>query len=66
MSKHRVFEQASRPDGVRHALEPRFGVAFDAVRVHTGAGAESLAQGLSARAFTFGRDIWLVHVLQQT
>lgn len=69
------------PAGVRRALEPRFGVTFDGVRVHTGPEAESLAYALSARAFTFGGDIWLgsgehahdpglmahelVHVLQQ-
>lgn len=69
------------PEGVRRELEPRFGVTFDGVRVHTGPEAESLAHALSARAFTFGGDIWLgsgerasdprlmahelVHVLQQ-
>jgi GH24 family phage-related lysozyme (muramidase) len=42
------------PDPVRNFFEPRFGYNFDSVRVHANAGATA---ALSARAFTFGRDI---------
>lgn len=43
----------------RSFMEPRFGVDFGGVRLHTGAGAERAAAQLQARAFTYGQDIWL-------
>lgn len=41
----------------RDFFEPRFGVAFRAVRVHTGAAAAESARILNARAYTLGKDI---------
>ena len=41
-------------DSTRAYFEPRFGYNFGSVRVHANAGA---AAAMSARAFTFGRDI---------
>ena len=51
---------AGRPLGatVRRDLEPRFGLDFGAVRIHTDAAATAAAAGLSARAFTLGPDIF--------
>jgi hypothetical protein len=43
---------------VRHDLEPRFGLDFGAVRVHTGPDAVAAAGDLSARAFTVGPNIF--------
>lgn len=40
-------------------MEPHFGVDFSGVRVHTGIEAQRAAALLNARAFTYGRDIWL-------
>lgn len=45
--------------GTRAFMEPRFGVDFGEVRLHTGSAAEAAADRLRARAFTYGRDIWL-------
>ena len=69
------------PDSVRAYMEPRFGVDFYQVRVHTGSNAIHMNQAVGAQAFTVGRDIYygagkeptdlsltaheLTHVLQQ-
>lgn len=47
------------PQSARDFFEPRFGYDLGEVRVHTGAQAGELARAVSARAFTFGRDIVL-------
>jgi hypothetical protein len=41
----------------RGFFEPRFGHDFGAVRLHTGALAESSAEAVRARAFTLGNDV---------
>lgn len=42
----------------RSFLEPRLGVDLGHLRVHHDAAADSLAQRINARAFTFGKDIF--------
>ncbi|MGR9086237.1 MAG: eCIS core domain-containing protein [Gammaproteobacteria bacterium] len=70
------------PDPVRTYMEPRFGVDFSGVRVHTGEDALKMNQAVGAQAFTHGADIYfgeghsptdlaltaheLAHVVQQT
>ena len=70
------------PDSVRGYTEPRFGMDFSHVRVHTGSEAIQMNQDLGAKAFTHGADIYygagqdpanleltaheLTHVVQQT
>ena len=70
------------PDEVRSFMEPRFGVDFSAVRVHTDSSAVQMNKDLHAQAFTHGSDIYygsgqspaqdsltaheLTHVVQQT
>jgi hypothetical protein len=70
------------PDHVRGFMEPRFGVDFGKVRVHTGTEALKMNQDVGAKAFTHGSDIYygsgqtpgnleltaheLTHVVQQT
>ncbi len=70
------------PDPVRAYMEPRFGVDFSGVRVHTSHEAAALNQAVGAQAFTHGQDIYfgagkrpevsdltaheLTHVVQQT
>ena len=70
------------PDSVRTYMEPRFGVDFGRVRVHTGNDAIQMNRDVSAQAFTHGADIYygagssptnleltaheLTHVVQQT
>ena len=70
------------PDHVRGYMEPRFGVDFNGVRVHTDHEAAALNQAVGAQAFTHGQDIYfgagkspevsdltaheLTHVVQQT
>jgi hypothetical protein len=70
------------PHEVRSFMEPRFGVDFSAVRVHTGSSAVQMNKDLHAQAFTHGSDIYygsgksvakddltaheLTHVVQQT
>ena len=70
------------PDAVRTYMEPRFGVDFSQVRVHTGSDALQMNQAVGAQAFTHGSDIYfgagsnptnlaltaheLTHVVQQT
>lgn len=41
----------------RDFFEPRFGVDFQAVRVHADAGAQGSARQINAKAFTVGQDI---------
>jgi len=48
---------APLPPAVRADMEARFGVDFSTVRIHTGGGANTLAQQLHAHAFTIGDDI---------
>src|SRR6202008_4626794 len=43
----------------RSDMEPRFGVDFGAVRVHTGERARSATEAIGALAFTLGRHIVL-------
>jgi hypothetical protein len=47
------------PQPLRQYFEPRFGVDFSAVRLHTGSAASQAAEDLHARAFTVGRDVVL-------
>jgi Domain of unknown function (DUF4157) len=70
------------PESVRTYMEPRFGVNFGHVRVHTGSDAIQMNRDVSAQAFTHGADIYygagssptnlqltaheLTHVIQQT
>jgi hypothetical protein len=70
------------PDSVRAYMEPRFGVDFSHVHVHTGSDALQMNQAVGAQAFTHGSDIYfgaghsptnleltaheLTHVVQQT
>jgi len=70
------------PDPVRAYMEPRFGVDFSQVRVHTGSNAIQMNREVGAAAFTHGSDIYfgegrspsnlelaaheLTHVIQQT
>ena len=67
---------------VRSYMEPRFGVDFSHVRVHTGSDATQMNRDVGAQAFTHGSDIYygagssptnleltaheLTHVVQQT
>jgi hypothetical protein len=46
------------PPGVREEMEAFFGAALPDVRLHTDATAVDLAEGLSARAFTHGKDVY--------
>jgi hypothetical protein len=45
------------PPAVRRDLEPRFGLSFGPVRVHTDARAARTAKAINARAFTTGKDV---------
>lgn len=45
------------PPAARAFFEPRFGVDFAPVRLHTGPAAAAAAQAIGARAFTLGTDI---------
>ncbi|GJL76409.1 DUF4157 domain-containing protein [Nitrosomonas sp.] len=70
------------PDPVRNYMEPRFGVDFSDVRVHTGNEAVQMNRAVGAQAFTHGSDVYfgegrspnnleltaheLTHVVQQT
>ena len=45
------------PKTTRAFFEPRFGVDFSGVRVHTGSQAAETAKSINARAFTVGRNI---------
>jgi len=56
----RVGRSAGRPldPAARAFMEPRFGIAFDDVTVHTDAAAVESARHLHARAYTVGHDIY--------
>jgi hypothetical protein len=70
------------PEETRSFMEPRFGVDFSQVRVHTGSDAVQMNRDLHAQAFTHKQDIYfgagkapandsltaheLTHVVQQT
>lgn len=43
---------------IRTFMEPRFGVSFEGVRIHSGDKAAALAQKVHARAFTVGHDVF--------
>lgn len=45
------------PRGVRAFFEPRFGMVFNEVRIHTDRHAHSLARSVNAKAFTLGKNI---------
>ena len=45
------------PESVRSFMEPRFNADFRGVRVHHDAEAHELARGVSAQAFTVGRNV---------
>ncbi len=45
------------PDTTRRFFEPRFGVDFSKVQVHTNPQAEDMAKNINSRAFTMGRNI---------
>lgn len=45
------------PASERAFFEPRFGRAFDTVRIHDGPAAAAAANAVNARAFTLGNDI---------
>jgi hypothetical protein len=47
------------PQDIRQTLEKNFGASLEKVRVHTDSAATRAAQGLSARAFTYGNHIFL-------
>lgn len=44
---------------IRNFMEPRFGVDFTDVRLHTDQNAQQTATRVHARAFTYGSHIWL-------
>lgn len=44
-------------EDTRAFMEPRFGLGFDQVRVHTDGQAGASARAVSAKAFTVGRDV---------
>jgi hypothetical protein len=46
------------PEGARRRMETGFGRPLHDIRIHTDARAANLAAGMSARAFTAGRDIF--------
>ena len=49
---------SSLDPATRAFFEPRFGYDFSDVRVHTGASAAKVTQGINAQAFTRGQDIF--------
>ena len=48
----------SLPPDLQGNMEQSYGTSFSGVRVHTGASADRLSRGLSARAFTRGEDMY--------
>jgi hypothetical protein len=52
---------AALDTGARAFFEPRFGVDFSGVRVHTGGDAADLAASVNARAFTYAGNIVFGH-----
>ena len=51
------------PASERAFFEPRFGYAFDQVRIHTGSQAVEAARALNAQAFTVGQNV-VIHAGQ--
>ena len=45
------------PAKVRTEFEPRYGMDFSSVRIHTGSTSDRLSRSLGAQAFTYGNDI---------
>lgn len=58
---HRAAAEPALPlaEQVRRPLEARLGAGLGAVRVHDGAWSAQAADRIGARAFTFGRDVYL-------
>ena len=54
-------QSGGRPLSVstRQFMEPRFGVNFGQVQLHTDQNASQIASQIQARAFTYGHHIWL-------
>jgi hypothetical protein len=50
---------ASGSTDVLGRMEQAFGADFGGVRIHTGADVDVAAEGLQARAFTLGRDVYI-------
>ncbi len=46
------------PTALRSQMESGFGADFSGVRLHTGSAAEAMSNDLSAKAFTYGNDIY--------
>ena len=46
------------PDSVRTFMEPRFGVDFSAIRVHTDSNAAAMCKEVGAKAFAVGNRIY--------
>jgi hypothetical protein len=59
-SFHEVLAAPGQPldSGIRGFMEPRFGHDFSRVRVHTDTHAAQINNALSARAFTYGSDVY--------
>lgn len=57
----KLNQSGGRPlsDSTREFMEPRFGVDFGRVRMHTGQDAQQSASQIQARAFTYGNHVWL-------
>lgn len=51
--------QKAMPPRTRRFMERRFGYDFANVRIHAGPAAERLCRSLTARAFTFGSEVYL-------
>ncbi len=47
------------PGALRGFMEPRFGADFSGVRLHDQAAERKVARRIGARAFTYGRNVWL-------
>jgi Domain of unknown function (DUF4157) len=45
------------PDPIRQSAQQDFGIPFEQVRLHTGRDAHRMANGVHARAFTYGNNI---------
>jgi hypothetical protein len=46
------------PEGTRSFMENAFSADFSSVRVHTSSGAAEMSEGINAKAFTYGNDIY--------
>lgn len=57
---HEALNSSGQPldPATRAFMEPRFGHDFSAVRTHADSNADQANRALSARAFTYGRDIF--------